>query len=214
MGIQDTLGWLWKNVGEPAARAAFGGGGSGGPQTMPPYYPQPRGPVGYPLPPANPTMKNPTMPANWTPAMGGMVSGNGVYTPPIASQEDEGWISGQQWYDPGEWFGENGQMMEPCPNRPVIVKPMVAQRLKAPPGYVIVMCGGHKVAMDKDVARAKGYWKPRSKPPITASEYKTVRKAERVKGKISRMVKSADKAVSKPIIPKRTTTTAKRNSRR
>lgn len=97
----------------------------------------------------------------------------------------------EQYTDP--IFDNNGT---PC-GVSVTAPLAFVQRAKAPPGYVVVNCKDamgnivSKQAMLKPVARALGLWKPRSKPPISAKDFKTVRTAERVVKKIDRISKMA-----------------------
>lgn len=69
----------------------------------------------------------------------------------------------------------------------------------APPGYVIVDMpdGSGKKAVLKSVARRLGLWKPRKKPPITASEWGKLKAAERVKKKAKKIAQTADFSVKK-----------------
>jgi len=62
----------------------------------------------------------------------------------------------------------------------------------APKGYVVVEITGSngqlvKVAMWKPLARSLKLWKPRRKPPISASDWKAVTTAKRVKGKAKKL---------------------------
>jgi hypothetical protein len=68
----------------------------------------------------------------------------------------------------------------------------------APPGYVVVtLPSGQKKAVLKSVARKFGLWKPRSKPPITASDWKKLKRAEQVKKKAKKIAQTADFKVTK-----------------
>ena len=80
---------------------------------------------------------------------------------------------------------------DPCPQIPVTVPPGVRQVAVAPPGYVIVNCGGQKVAMLKPVARSLGKWKPRRKPPIKASDWRCLMKADSTIRKLKTVTKRA-----------------------
>ena len=64
-----------------------------------------------------------------------------------------------------------------------VLSPTTALVHRAPPGYVIVDCAGIKVAMLKEVAIKMGKFKRRPKPPISASDWKALRTADRVKKK-------------------------------
>lgn len=68
----------------------------------------------------------------------------------------------------------------------------------APKGYVIVeLPNGQKKAVLKQVARKFGLWKPRSKPPISASDWKKLKRAEQVKKKAKKIAQTADFKVTK-----------------
>ena len=69
--------------------------------------------------------------------------------------------------------------------------PMVEQRVRCRPGYVAVTDPntGYKMCMLKEVARSCGLWKARPKPVLTASDRKTLRKAESIMdNKVARVV--------------------------
>tara|TARA_Y100000310_G_C20526434_1_gene736288 strand:- start:26 stop:544 length:519 start_codon:yes stop_codon:yes gene_type:complete len=78
-----------------------------------------------------------------------------------------------------------------CPQIPVTVSPGVRQVAVAPPGYVIVNCNGVKTAMLKPVARSLGKWKPRRKPPIKASDWRCLMKADATIRKLKNVTKRA-----------------------
>lgn len=100
--------------------------------------------------------------------------------------------------------GGNGDVNSLC--LPAITRPAATARLKAPRGYVIVEIQPHdplyataaqaggvqqpdgsiKVAMDKDKARKRKYWKPRPKPWLTASDRRVLTKANRVERKVAK----------------------------
>jgi len=67
----------------------------------------------------------------------------------------------------------------------------IEQRIKCPPGYVSVTCNGAKMCMLKPVARSLGLWKARRRPPISASEWRQFKTAERVEKKMIRIAKGA-----------------------
>lgn len=68
----------------------------------------------------------------------------------------------------------------------------------APKGYVVVtMPDGSKKAVLKTIARKLGLWKSRSKPPISASDWKKLKAAERVKKKAKKIGKTAGFKVTK-----------------
>lgn len=76
----------------------------------------------------------------------------------------------------------------------VVVEPIQKVQNTAPPGYVIVDMpdGSGKKAVLKEVARKLDLWKPRSKPPISASEWKKLKAADRVKKKAKKIATTAD----------------------
>lgn len=92
-----------------------------------------------------------------------------------------------------------------CSSIPVTMQPQATTVMKAPPGYVVVNCNGQKVAMLKPVARALGLWKPRKKPPISASQYSCIRKANSAITKIDNLKKMTDSMKMKPKPRKRRT---------
>lgn len=72
-----------------------------------------------------------------------------------------------------------------------ILEPMFETRIKCPKGYVAVTDpqSGGRACMLKPLARAYGLWKPRRKPPISASDWRTLQVAERVQKKVARITK-------------------------
>lgn len=103
--------------------------------------------------------------------------------------------------------GGNGQMPDVGSLMlPAVTAPSATQRLKAPKGYVIVTIqrndplfatainaggvqqadGSVKVAMDKDKAKKRKYWRPRPKPWLTASDKRVLTKANRVEKKVAK----------------------------
>lgn len=64
----------------------------------------------------------------------------------------------------------------------------------APPGWVVVDMpdGSGKKAVRKEIAKCLGLWKPRAKPPITASDWKKLKTANRVKNKAKKIAQTAD----------------------
>ncbi len=75
-------------------------------------------------------------------------------------------------------------------------------RLRAPKGYVVVTRTNadgskQKVGMLREAAQKCGLWKRAPRPPITASEYKTVRTANRVIKKVDRVVKMTNEIQGK-----------------
>ena len=77
-------------------------------------------------------------------------------------------------------------------------------RFKAPRGYVIVYPDdpsgrtGTPVAMLKSVAKSCGLWRQPTKPPIKASDWRCLKKANSVVTKLDRVVKVANEVTGKP----------------
>ena len=62
-----------------------------------------------------------------------------------------------------------------------------------PPGYVAVdLPNGGKACVLKEVARSMKLWKPRKKPPISASDWGKLKAADRVKKKAKKIAQTAD----------------------
>lgn len=79
------------------------------------------------------------------------------------------------------------------PGCSVTVPVQMRQRAYVPPGYVVVEPpGGGKIGMKKEVARACKLWKPSKKPPISASDWNSLKKAKRTADKLDRVVKTAN----------------------
>jgi hypothetical protein len=82
---------------------------------------------------------------------------------------------------------------------PATVKP----RLYAPPGYVIVRpkkadgTPGTPVAMLKEIAIKCKLWKRSPKPPISARDWKTLRRANAVTNRLDTVVKTANRVTGK-----------------
>jgi len=87
--------------------------------------------------------------------------------------------------------GSGLRTLNGCVVPEAVVAPQVALVNRAPAGYVIVECNGVKVAMLKEVAMKMGKFKRRPKPPISASDWKSLRKAETVKKKAKRIASVA-----------------------
>ncbi len=64
----------------------------------------------------------------------------------------------------------------------------------APPGWVVVDMpdGSGKKAVRKEVAKCLGLFKSRSKPPISASDWKKLKTANRVRNKAKKIAQTAD----------------------
>jgi len=87
---------------------------------------------------------------------------------------------------PSPAIGVNG-----CAIPQAVTSPVVHMINRAPKGYVMVTCNGQPVAMLKSIAKDMGYWKRRPKPPMSASEWKTLRTAKRVTAKSKRIAQTA-----------------------
>jgi len=98
--------------------------------------------------------------------------------------------------------GQVAQTLKPCGIGDVMMQPQWEQRMKCAKGYVAVRCRGAggeviEACMMKPVARAMGLWKPRRKPPISATDYRALGKAERTVKKLTNIAKRAG-ALPKP----------------
>lgn len=116
---------------------------------------------------------------------------------------------------PGEFFGD-----QPIVPKNVAGKRMLAQGgglaltlpleltaiAKPPAGYVTVIYNGERMFMLKGCARDLGLWKARRKPPISASDWRTLAKASMTAKKVDRLCKMSDKITGK----KRTKTVYKK----
>lgn len=76
--------------------------------------------------------------------------------------------------------------------RPIAVEPAFRDVVHCPPGYVAVTRpDGLTVCMLKGPARSAGLWRGRSKPPISASDWKKLKVADRVKKKARKIAETA-----------------------
>lgn len=84
-----------------------------------------------------------------------------------------------------------------CP--PVVVPVEIIGRAKVPRGYVVVVDPRtkQKVGMLKAVARHCKLWKPARKPPISASDWRCLQKANMTVKKLDRVVKMSNKVTGK-----------------
>ncbi len=87
----------------------------------------------------------------------------------------------------------------PTPGCAPVLPVAFTQRAVAPRGYVVVTdpATGQKVAMLKSVARACRLWKAPRKPPIKASDWRCLMRAEATVKKLDRVVKAANKVSGK-----------------
>lgn len=76
----------------------------------------------------------------------------------------------------------------------IVVEPKQKVINKAPRGFVIVDMpdGSGKKAVLKSVARKLGLWRPRKKPPISASDWSKLKKVDRIKKKAKKIAETAD----------------------
>lgn len=89
--------------------------------------------------------------------------------------------------------GMSGQIQQLLGSNQIIMEPELKTIHSAPPGWVIVtMPDGSKKAVLKDVARCLGLWKARKKPPITAGQWSTLKKARSVEKKAKRIAETAN----------------------
>lgn len=78
--------------------------------------------------------------------------------------------------------------------QPAALEPEYTQRIQCPPGYVAVDLDGdgqNDACVLKGVARAMKMWKARPKPPIKASDWRAMKKADRVRKKAKKIAKTA-----------------------
>ena len=104
-----------------------------------------------------------------------------------------------------------------APFQGVVTAPMQVARLKAPPGYRIVECpkgSGQKVAMLEPVARAFGYIKRRKKPPISVTDWESLKRADRTTRKLDRVVQMSNRVTGKRKYRRAAPAPAKRATRR
>lgn len=115
------------------------------------------------------------------PRFPGMSGGNGG-SPSMPTQFNGNGTNGQFSDDVSTLLGGDRIVMEP--GQKVINT--------APPGWVVVDVPGHgKKAVRKEVARCLGLWKSRSKPPISASDWKKLKTAKRVENKAKKIAQTA-----------------------
>lgn len=92
--------------------------------------------------------------------------------------------------------GSGGLLNDPflALQMPITMAPQAKVINSAPKGYVLVdhPISGEKIAVLKPIARRLRLWKPRAKPPISASEYRTLKTADRVRNKVKKMAGTAD----------------------
>ena len=114
---------------------------------------------------------------------------------------------------PGPWKNPPGSNGTPNGNRlpdqtgygslmgcEVTVPIQQRSRAYVPAGYVVVNNPktGQKIGMLKKVARSCGLWKPSRKPPIKASDWRCLMKADSVIKKLDRVVGAANNITGKP----------------
>lgn len=219
MGLLRTIGRVAKAVGTvlpgPVGLAARGIGsalGSTGkkssaaaslqlPVPMPPSLPAP-----FPMPPVLPIPAPPGVggPTGSTSAFADFIRRLGrVDWIQFLSTSFGNWPKGMQdaWNQFQSGNGNdmsthngNGSDIEALlgPNR-VVVEPELKLINSAPPGFVIVDMpdGSGKKAVRREVARMLGLWKPRKKPPISASDWGKLKAADRVAKKAKRIADTA-----------------------
>jgi hypothetical protein len=94
-------------------------------------------------------------------------------------------------------FPTDTRTSQGCP--PVVVPVEVVERAKVPRGYVVVIDPQtkQKVGMLKAVARHCKLWKPARKPPISASDWRCLQKANSTVKKLDRVVKMSNRVTGK-----------------
>lgn len=197
--IKQGAGWAWENIGKPVLQ------GQGGQQ-------QPTGAPGVPPPPPGVNLNGGmTAQQAYEAALAASQAGIQYFTDPNGNGNggDGGvplpfplpQIGNLYDYFQGSQMPDvNGLML------PAVTAPAATARLKAPKGYVIVTIqpndplwataaqaggvqqpdGSIKVAMDKDKARKRKYWKPRPKPWLTAADKRVLTHANRVEKKVAK----------------------------
>ena len=113
------------------------------------------------------------------------------------------WITGDDESSNGS--ASNGRVAAPATGGQTIggcqVTVPVTQKtiMKAPRGYVVVTdpATGRKVGMLKGVATKCGLWKAPRKPPIKASDWRCLMKADSVVKKLDRIVSASNRVVGK-----------------
>lgn len=78
-----------------------------------------------------------------------------------------------------------------------IVDVQYEQRAKCPKGYVCVEYQGRKVCMTKALARSCKLWKPPTKPPISARNWGSMKRAKRAVDSLDRVVETANAITGK-----------------
>lgn len=75
---------------------------------------------------------------------------------------------------------------------------------RAPKGFVIVHdSNGDPFGLPKNIARAYGLWKPSAKPPISATDWKNLKKSITVSKKIKKISADVDRHLTKKSSPRR-----------
>lgn len=82
-------------------------------------------------------------------------------------------------------------------NLPLVLPVEYRAVAKPPRGYVTVNYNGQPVFMLKGCARDLGLWKAPPKPPISASDWRTLRRAGMVAKRVDRITKISDKVTGK-----------------
>lgn len=96
---------------------------------------------------------------------------------------------------PANGGGGGGGMYAGCQ---IQLPVQVVSRAYCPPGYVVVQPPGQgKQCMLKAVARSCGLWKPARKPPIKASDWRCLMRADATVKKLDRVAKIANRVSGK-----------------
>ena len=117
---------------------------------------------------------------------------------------------------PVPWFkGPGGKLQMPWndPRIPDYLKQFALDDaylktyVRAPKGYVILRdSSGRPFAVNKQVARSMGLWKPAAKPPISATDYKHFKRNKTIEKKLRK--------IAGPVLRKHTTRTVAVSSKR
>lgn len=94
------------------------------------------------------------------------------------------------------WKGPGGKLQAPWsdPRIPEYLKQFALDDAylkayyRAPKGYVVIRdANGRPFAVNKQIARSFGLWRPKKKPPISVSDWQAFQKAQRVEKKLRKI---------------------------
>lgn len=153
------------------------------------------------------------------------VSGGGLPAMPLAAA---GQTRAIQQASPGGlpvpfWKGPGGKLQAPWsdPRIPEYLKQFALDDAylkpyyRAPRGYVVIRdAQGRPFAVNKQMARAFGLWRPKKKPPISVSDWQAFQKAQRVEKKLRKIAGPALRKRSSRRSTSGATVTARATTRR